>query len=112
ARLNLGLITDCTGVQLNGDTISFTRPIYAGKAFQRKAFGAGTIFATLRPNNFETKEHFVPTEVVVFQPEFKELRTILKEIVRKTIGGVDLSEAKIIVAGGRGVKSAEGFAPL
>ncbi|WP_313636084.1 electron transfer flavoprotein subunit alpha/FixB family protein, partial [Exiguobacterium sp.] len=32
--------------------------------------------------------------------------------VRKATGGVDLSEAKVIVAGGRGVKSSDGFAPL
>ena len=38
-----------------------------------------------------------------------DLRTIVKEVVRKAAGGVDLSEAKVIVSGGRGVKSEEGF---
>ena len=41
--------------------------------------------------------------------EIKDLRTIVKDIVRKATGGVDLSEAKVIVSGGRGVKSEEGF---
>ncbi len=37
---------------------------------------------------------------------------MIKEIVKKTSSGVDLTEAKIIVSGGRGVKSADGFKPL
>lgn len=41
-----------------------------------------------------------------------DLRTVIQEVVKKTADGVDLSEAKIIVAGGRGVKSKEGFQPL
>jgi electron transfer flavoprotein alpha subunit len=44
--------------------------------------------------------------------EIKDLRTIVKDVVRKATSGVDLSEAKIIVSGGRGVKSKEGFKPL
>lgn len=36
----------------------------------------------------------------------------MREVVQNAAEGVDLSEAKVIVAGGRGVKSAEGFEPL
>ncbi len=44
--------------------------------------------------------------------DVKDLRTIIQDVVRKTAEGVDLSEAKVIIAGGRGVKSEEGFKPL
>ena len=44
--------------------------------------------------------------------DITNLRTIIKEVVRKSTEGVDLSEAKVIVAGGRGVKSEDGFEPL
>jgi electron transfer flavoprotein alpha subunit len=40
------------------------------------------------------------------------LRTIVKDVVKKAADGVDLTEARIIVSGGRGVKSADGFKPL
>lgn len=112
ARLGLGLVSDCTGVELVNGEIIFTRPIYAGKAFQKKVFNEGKVFATLRPNNFEAEQNPVQAEVVSFKPEIKDIRTVVKEIVRKTASGVDLSEAKIIVSGGRGVKSKDGFKPL
>ena len=56
ARLGLGLVSDCTGVELENSHIIFTRPIYAGKAFQKKVFNEGKVFATLRPNNFDIQE--------------------------------------------------------
>ena len=111
-RLELGLVSDCTGVQVENGQIIFTRPIYAGKAFQTKVFNEGKVFATLRPNNFDVQEKPIEAEVVSFQPVIKDLRTVVKEIVRKTASGVDLSEAKVIISGGRGVKSQDGFKPL
>ena len=95
----------------NGNIV-FTRPIYAGKAFQKKVFNEGKVFATLRPNNFDIQKNPIESEVVSFQPVIKDIRTIVKEIVRKATSGVDLSEAKVIVSGGRGVKSKDGFNPL
>ena len=107
-----GLVSDCTGAELENEEIVFTRPIYAGKAFQKKVFNQGKIFATLRANNFEIQKNPVASEVVPFQPTIKDIRTVVKEIVRKAVSGVDLSEAKVIVSGGRGVKSKDGFNPL
>ncbi len=112
ARLGLGLVSDCTGVDVEGGKVVFTRPIYAGKAFQKKVFNEGKVFATLRPNNFDVEKNPAQAEVISFQPVIKDIRTVVKEIVRKTTGGVDLSEAKVIVSGGRGVKSEDGFKPL
>lgn len=112
ARLQIGLISDCTGVDVQGGELVFTRPIYAGKAFQKKVFREGAVFATLRANNFAVAEGGGAAKIVPFEPTVPDLRTIVREVVRKTAGTVDLSEAKIIISGGRGVKSAEGFRPL
>ncbi|WP_232695687.1 electron transfer flavoprotein subunit alpha/FixB family protein [Brevibacillus daliensis] len=111
ARLGYGLVTDVTSVEAGP---VFTRPIYAGKAFQKRAFMDDKIFITIRPNNIALGEanSGAPAEVVSIDVEIKDLRTIVKEVVRKTSGKVDLSEAKVIIAGGRGVKSKEGFQPL
>ncbi|NEX78132.1 electron transfer flavoprotein subunit alpha/FixB family protein [Bacillus thermocopriae] len=110
-RLNAALISDCIDVEV-GEKIIFTRPIYSGKAFQKKEVTNGIVMATIRPNNIEAKENQAAGETFKILAELKDLRTMVKDIVKKTSGKVDLSEAKIIVAGGRGVKSAEGFKPL
>ncbi|HLR41473.1 MAG TPA: electron transfer flavoprotein subunit alpha/FixB family protein, partial [Virgibacillus sp.] len=44
--------------------------------------------------------------------DITDMRTVIKDVIRKASEGVDLSEANVIIAGGRGVKSEEGFKPL
>lgn len=111
AKLEVGLISDVTEIE---DATTFVRPIYSGKAFEKKSVEDGVVMITIRPNNITPleKDESRSGEVTAFSAEIKDLRTIVKEIVRKTTEGVDLSEAKVIVAGGRGVKSEEGFEPL
>ncbi|KHD86946.1 electron transfer flavoprotein subunit alpha/FixB family protein [Heyndrickxia ginsengihumi] len=114
SKLNIGLISDATAVEYAGEHIVFTRPIYSGKAFEKKIATDSPIFATIRPNNITAlqKDESKTGDVKTLAVDIKDLRTIIKEVVRKTSEGVDLTEAKIIIAGGRGVKSAEGFKPL
>ncbi|MED3571373.1 electron transfer flavoprotein subunit alpha/FixB family protein [Cytobacillus praedii] len=114
AKLNSGLISDVTGLEIAGGNLVFTRPIYSGKAFEKKIVTDGLVFATIRPNNISPleKDESRTGEASSLSVDIKDLRTIIKEIVRKASEGVDLSEAKVIIAGGRGVKSEEGFEPL
>jgi electron transfer flavoprotein alpha subunit len=114
ARLGLGLVSDCTDVEVNGDEVIFVRPIYAGKAFQKKKITDGIIFATIRSNNIAKGEPNAgrSADTIEYKAAIKDIRTVIKDVVRKTAGTIDLTEAKIIVSGGRGVKSAEGFNPI
>ncbi|GGL55085.1 electron transfer flavoprotein subunit alpha/FixB family protein [Sporolactobacillus putidus] len=112
ARLGLGLITDCTDVQSSGGDLIFVRPIFAGKAFQKKKFVDQKLFVTIRPNNIQPEENDGSPEVIPLDVEIRNLRSTVKEVVQRTASGIDLSEAKVVVSGGRGVKSSEGFKPL
>ncbi|MGM7682480.1 electron transfer flavoprotein subunit alpha/FixB family protein [Cytobacillus sp. Hm23] len=114
SKLDSGLISDATAVESVGGNIVFTRPIYSGKAFEKKIVTDDKIFVTVRPNNIAPleKDEGKTGEVSSLSVDIKDLRTIIKEVVRKASEGVDLSEAKVVVAGGRGVKSEEGFEPL
>jgi electron transfer flavoprotein alpha subunit len=116
SKLESGLITDCIHIQETEEGVVFTRPIYSGKAFETRSFRHGLIFVTIRPNNIkplpinETKTAASSKFEVSIQAD--QVRTAIKEIVRKASSAVDLSEAKIVVSGGRGVKSEDGFGPL
>lgn len=114
AKLNSGLISDVTTVEAAGGNIVFTRPIYSGKAFEKKIITGGLILATIRPNNIAPleKDESRTGEVTSVSVEIKDLRSVIKEVVRKASEGVDLSEAKVVISGGRGVKSADGFTLL
>ncbi|PGO31006.1 electron transfer flavoprotein subunit alpha [Bacillus cereus] len=114
AKLEAGLVSDVTALEVEGGNVIFTRPIYSGKAFEKKIVTDGILFATVRPNNITTleKDESRSGDVSSITVDVKDLRTIIQDVVRKTAEGVDLSEAKVIIAGGRGVKSEEGFKPL
>lgn len=114
SKLDSGLISDVVNVEVTGGNVVFTRPIYSGKAFEKKIVTNGLIFATVRPNNIAAleKDESRSGDVSKVDVDIKDLRTIIKEVVKKTSEGVDLSEAKVVVAGGRGLKSAENFKML
>lgn len=113
-KWDAGLVSDAISVKEENGEIVFTRPIYSGKAFEKVIVESKVILATIRPNNITPLEKNeqrsgAVTSIVV---PIADLRTVIQEVVRKAAGGVDLAEAKVVVAGGRGVKSKEGFEPL
>lgn len=114
SRLQSGLISDVVDIEKDDDKLVFTRPIYSGKAFEKKVFNSGITFVTIRPNNIPSleRDESLTGDVSSVDVDLVDLQTIVRDVIRKTSEGVDLSEASIIVAGGRGVKSADGFKPL
>jgi len=114
SKLQIGLVSDVTAIEGEGDAAVYIRPIYSGKAFEKVKVKDGIDFITIRPNNIAplAKEESKVADVSALSVDITNLRTIIKEVVRKSSEGVDLSEAKVVIAGGRGVKSEEGFAPL
>lgn len=114
SKLQIGLVSDVTAIEGAGDASVYIRPIYSGKAFEKVKVKDGIDFITIRPNNIAplAKDESKSADVSSVTVDITNLRTIIKEVVRKSSEGVDLSEAKVVIAGGRGVKSEEGFAPL
>lgn len=115
AALNAGQISDITAIEINDGEAYFTRPLYAGKAFEKRTFQSGLWVVTIRPNNIAAAAP-VPSagdpSIIDIPYPAPSLRSVVKNVVRKTTGKIDLAEAKIVISGGRGVKSADGFKPL
>ena len=113
ARLDLGLITDCTSYTVDGGTLVLKRPVYAGKAVATVQAKALPVMVSIRPNIFPPAAEgsaAAPIEKVATPSGAPRARVIEK--VKKEAASVDLAEAKIVVSGGRGAKSAEGFEPV
>ncbi|MBI2873909.1 MAG: electron transfer flavoprotein subunit alpha/FixB family protein [Firmicutes bacterium] len=117
ARLKTGAAADCTVLEAGEDgRLKAVRPVYAGKARATVAWrGEGPYLASLRPNVFAPPAEAVggsPEIVKVAGPGKDALRTSLRELIKAAAGAVEVAEADIIVAGGRGMKGPEHFALL
>ncbi len=114
-RLNTGLMTDCTEIALEDGQLVFTRPLYAGKAFTKAVCtDARPVMATIRPNVLAADEPQSgrAAEVVAAGTNPGDIRQVIKNIVKEVSTRPELTEADIIVSGGRGMKEPENFALL
>jgi Electron transfer flavoprotein, alpha subunit len=116
-RLGVGLASDCTGIEIDSASFMvFKRPIYAGKAFEYLGSNVRPIMATIRPNTFPiaTPDAGKTAEVVKEAAEIDaaDLRAILKEVAIAAATRPELTEANIIVSGGRGMKGPENYVIL
>jgi electron transfer flavoprotein alpha subunit len=114
ADLDTGLVADGTAIEVDGETVKVTRPVYAGKLLSTVFVTEGTQVITLRGRSFPQAEstggsgsaEMVDTVVAEDDITSKVVGFAAKE------GGVSLTDASIIVSGGRGVGGPEGFEPV
>jgi electron transfer flavoprotein alpha subunit len=114
ARLDVGLAQDCISIEIVGDKqLECIRPIYAGKAYSKIKLLMSPAMATLRPNVFQlgAPDTSRSAETKSFAPDLsaEKIRASVKE-TRASVGQkVELTEANIIVSGGRGIKGPENY---
>ncbi|OPY68039.1 MAG: Acryloyl-CoA reductase electron transfer subunit beta [Syntrophorhabdaceae bacterium PtaU1.Bin034] len=110
-----GIASDVTAVDWSRDPVKFVRPVYGGKVLSEVSFSSYPGVVTVRPNAFVKEEPGADigdyAEKVV-GVHADQVKTKVLNISEPTKGKMDLIEADIIVAGGRGLKSAENFAML
>ena len=115
AALGVSLASDCTKLTVKDGRIEFTRPVFAGKALLTVALKASPALATLRPNVFPLELPAPAAGAVVRKPvDIPEglVRGKVVEILREPAAEIDVTEADVIVSGGRGLKGPEPFGLL
>lgn len=117
ARLGAGIVTDCASLELIDGALAATRPSHTRKAIDTVRFAAdGTRIAVVLPAVYPVppalpgRRAEVRRWAVALDP--RTVRTIVKEVRAIERETVPLTEADVIVSGGRGLRAPENFAVL
>lgn len=107
-----GMASEVTNFVMEGDAFSGTRPMFSGKCFAKVTLqGPKPHFVTVRPNALGMAEN--PTSGAATAKEDAvnagEIRAMIKEIIKGASEKLDLTEANIIVSGGRAMKDSANF---
>ena len=115
ARLGAGLSADSVAFRVEDGKLIATRPIYAGKLLSKVSWTKPPWLATLRPNVFKAEEPKAGTVPTVERPSVAIVPSRMTLVERKeevATGLPELTEAEIVVSGGRGLKGPENFVIL
>ncbi len=115
ARIGAGLASDCTKIAVKDGALEYTRPIYAGKALLSLKLKTAPQLATLRPNVFPVAEAGAGTgETVKIEAAITDgaIKGRVVEVLKEESAEIDVTEADVVVSGGRGLKGPEAFALL
>ena len=111
AKLSVGLASDVTGLGLQDGALVATRPVYAGRAIQQVKLRATPAIASVRPNAFQPRardDSRTGAIESVSVPAF-EARVTVQAVKAQEKAALDVTEAPIVVSGGRGLKDPANF---
>ncbi|MCC6261359.1 MAG: electron transfer flavoprotein subunit alpha/FixB family protein [Anaerolineales bacterium] len=109
--LNTNVMTDLTGLEVNGDSFTATRPIYESKLFEKITCSGKPVIATLRGRAFPKPNQEVGKSGTLNKVEAKGEAKSSVEGYSASENAVNLSDAGIIVSGGRGVSNNPALTP-
>lgn len=104
ARLDVGLGSEATDIAVEGGAPVITRPMYGGKAYGRFKFLASPALISIRPNVFRAKADPRDAAVESVPPADVAPRTRVVGVESAARAALDVREAPVVVAGGRGLQ--------
>jgi len=111
ARLGVGLASDVVGLALQDGAVIATRPVYAGRAIQQVKLRGAPALVSVRPNAFQPRardDSRTAAVEPVAVPAF-EARVRVQAVKAPEKAALDVTEASIVVSGGRGLKDPANF---
>lgn len=109
--LNSGVLVDVTSVELSGDKLVVTRPIYSGKILQKETCATRPQIVTLRGRAFPKPQLTAGKSGEIKKVAAKTDALTSVEGYSASEGGVSLTDAGVIVSGGRGVSNNPSLQP-
>ncbi|MCX6282678.1 MAG: electron transfer flavoprotein subunit alpha/FixB family protein [Bacteroidetes bacterium] len=110
-RLKAGLGAGVSRLPLSIDPFVVYKKVFSGNAFANLSIKSEVKVLTLAQNSFEIIEKPVPVVIEKLRVEAAENKTVVKD-TQKQSGKILLTDAEIVVSGGRGMKSPDNWAPL
>jgi electron transfer flavoprotein alpha subunit len=102
ARLDAALATDCVDLKMDGGQLVAARPIYGGKIVAEVALAGAPAIVTMRPNIVAAAKAPVQGVVETVTANVGDIKINVKGMQLER-GKIDLTEAEIVVSGGRGM---------
>jgi len=114
ARFDAPCISDAVEIAVNDNTVEVTKSIYSAKAFGKFSLNNAISFITLRPNVFAAEPASNGSQPAIESVEAPQFSPRAKVVETHASSGtkIELSEASIVVSGGRGIKGPENWGVL
>jgi electron transfer flavoprotein alpha subunit len=111
AKLGVSMASDITALDVNGSALVARHPVNTGKIIATVELTGAPAVVTVRPGAIAPAANARTPRVESAQPAIDpaSARVVTKELVQGNTARLDLTEAPVVVSGGRGLKAPENF---